>query len=244
MAVSEVRHLLDAKRTDWTADSAVRAIWQGCALRKALGVNADELLADAREQVFEFGEVVYDMTDTSPLILIVKGLVRVYCTSAQGRQATVRYAVPGNVVGLPFVLAPEIMAESEKFAVQALSRSHVLSFSPRTFRRVAQSNAQNMWPLFRELAESMITGQRLLSQNVFQPIRVRVARHMLDLSEKRENGLVVTVSQQDIADAIGSVREVISRVIVQLRDEGLIRREDGAYVIVDPTRLHMVSEQE
>lgn len=38
--------------------------------------------------------------------------------------------------------------------------------------------------------------------------------------------------------------EVISRVIVQFRDEKLVRREDGAYVIVDPARLHMASEQD
>lgn len=212
-------------------------------MRKALGPSADELLTDAREEMFELGEIVYEMKDAPPLILIATGLVRVYCTSSQGRQATLRYAVPGHVVGLPLVLAPETMA-GDKFAVQALSSCRVLHFSSRTFKRVAQSNVQNMWPLFHELAESLVAGQHLLSQNLFQPIRVRVARHLLDLSEMRGTGLVVAASQQDIADAIGSVREVISRAIVQLRDEGLIRREEGVYVIVDPARLHAVSEQE
>jgi CRP-like cAMP-binding protein len=61
---------------------------------------------------------------------------------------------------------------------------------------------------------------------------------MLDLSDKEGNLLVVHASQQDIADAIGSVREVVSRAIISLRDEGIIRRSDGVYVICDPTRLH------
>lgn len=225
------------------ASSTVDAVWQVCALRRALGENADWLLADAREEVFQVGEVVYG-AGRPPFILIVEGLARVYCCSPQGRQATIRYATPGDVVGLPFVLAPQLTANHEDLAVQALSWCRVLHFSPSTFRRVAESDARCMWPLFGELAESMVAAERLLSQNVFQPIRARVARHMLDLSEKRGDRLVVPASQRDIADAIGSVREVISRIIVQLRDDGLIRRGDGVYVIIDPEGLQTAAEQE
>lgn len=226
--------------------AAAVAVWQECALRRSLGQEADALLADARERTFEVGDVVYDAisTDSSPFFLIIEGLARVYCSSPQGRQATIRYVAPGNIVGLPFILAPQIAADHANLAVQALSGCRVLHLSPATFRRVAESNAQCMWFLFGELAESMVAAERLLSQNVFQPIRARVARHMLDLSEQRGDRLVVTASQQGIADAIGSVREVISRVIVQLRDEGLIKRDDGMYVITDPERLQMASLQE
>lgn len=236
----------DAMAAHSIANPAAYAVWQGCVLRRALGANADDLLADARDEMFEVGEVVYDAAtaDCSPFILIVEGLVRVYCTSSQGRQATIRYAKAGDVVGLPFVLAPQMVAENANLAVQALSSCRVLHLSPQTFRRVAESDARNIWHLFGALAEAMVANERLLSQNVFQPIRARVARHMLDLSEKRGNRLVVAASQQDIADAIGSVREVISRVAVQFRDEGLIRREDGVYLIVDCARLVLVSEQE
>jgi CRP-like cAMP-binding protein len=225
---------------------AIQATWHDSALRKALGASADDLLVGARETTFECGEVIYDMARADPprLVLIAEGLVRVYYTSIQGRQATIRYATPGHTIGLPVMMAPAILAEDRMLAMQALATCHVLEFSAAQFRRAAESDAKNMWPLFSELARSLMDGQRFLSHNVFQPVRARVARHLLDLSVKRSDGLVVSASQQDIADAIGSVREVVSRVVVQLRDDGLIRRNEGVYVILNPTVLHKISEME
>jgi CRP-like cAMP-binding protein len=215
-------------------------------LRKALIANADELLTDAREELLDVGEIVYDSTRTDPsfFTLVVEGLVRVYCVSAQGRQVTTRYGIPGQVIGLPFVLAPHLISHDANLGVQAALPCRLLHFSPRTFRRVAEYDVRNMWRLFKELADSMVLPGRSLALNVFQPIRSRVARHLLELSERRGDQLVVTASQQDIADAVGSVREVISRIVVQLRDEGLIRREDNAYVLVDCPRLRLLADQE
>jgi CRP-like cAMP-binding protein len=158
--------------------------------------------------------------------------------SAVGRQATIRYAVAGDVIGLPLLLAPSIIGSGSALAVQALTESTLLKLSPQRFRQIVSADARCMWPLFSVLACSMMHGYHLLSHNVFQPVRARVARHMLDLSDKHGNLLVVHASQQDIADAIGSVREVVSRAIISLRDDGIIRRNDGIYVICDPTRLH------
>jgi biotin operon repressor len=50
----------------------------------------------------------------------------------------------------------------------------------------------------------------------------------------------VHASQQNVADAIGSVREVVSRAMLQLRDEGLIARIDDGYEILDAAALHRV----
>jgi CRP-like cAMP-binding protein len=128
--------------------------------------------------------------------------------------------------------------------MQAFSTCRVLELSPTTFRRIAQSDARNMWPLFNELASVLTDAQGVLSQNLFQPVRARVARHMLDLAVSRSGDLVVDASQQDIADAIGSVREVVSRIVVKLRDDGFLRRANGVYVIVNPAALHLISEYE
>jgi CRP-like cAMP-binding protein len=215
-------------------------VWMRCALRTALGSNADAILSDAREGHGSAGEVIYEMGDGSdpPLAVVTRGLVRTYTISPAGRQATIRYAVAGDVIGLPLLLAPSMLGSSTALAVQALTECTFLNLSPAHFRKIASADARCMWPLFSELACSMMHAHNMLSHNVFQPVRARVARHMLDLSDKEGNLLVVHASQQDIADAIGSVREVVSRAIISLRDEGIIRRSDGVYVICEATRLH------
>ncbi len=200
-------------------------IWLKSSLRSALGGNADAMLREARESHGSAGEVIYETGDGSdpPFAVVTRGLVRIYAMSTVGRQATIRYAVAGDAIGLPLLLAPSIIGSSA-LAVQTLTDCTLLNLSPERFRQIASADARCMY--------------HLLSHNVFQPVRARVARHMLDLSDKHGNLLLVRASQQDIADAIGSVREVVSRAIISLRDEGIIRRGDRAYVICDPTRLH------
>lgn len=49
--------------------------------------------------------------------------------------------------------------------------------------------------------------------------------------------LVARVTQSDLADAVGSVREVVVRVLRELRDDGLIETGRDGIVIVDSERL-------
>ena len=49
--------------------------------------------------------------------------------------------------------------------------------------------------------------------------------------------LVAHVTQGDLADAVGPVREVVVRVLHGLRDAGLVETGRHGIVIVDPERL-------
>jgi len=51
----------------------------------------------------------------------------------------------------------------------------------------------------------------------------------------------VRASQQDLADAIGSVREVVARAVRGLIAAGYLERRGRDLVIRDPAALHRVS---
>jgi CRP/FNR family transcriptional regulator, cyclic AMP receptor protein len=71
----------------------------------------------------------------------------------------------------------------------------------------------------------------------------RVERHLLDLAAqprpRREAvaEIVVPITQQELADAVGTVREVVVRVLGELRRDGVVRTERNCIVILDPARL-------
>jgi CRP/FNR family cyclic AMP-dependent transcriptional regulator len=74
-----------------------------------------------------------------------------------------------------------------------------------------------------------------------------VARHLLDLAsagaQEGTSGrgpgqeLAARVSQQELADAVGTVREVVVRVLRELRTDGVVRTERDRIVLLDPDRL-------
>ena len=79
-----------------------------------------------------------------------------------------------------------------------------------------------------------------LAGNAFATVRQRVARHLLDLAAARPAAagrVTALVSQQDLANSVGSVREVVARVLAELRAEGLVLTSPGRVEILDPVRL-------
>lgn len=226
-----------------TALSAeARRLWEETVIRKALGAQADRLLDDAVEVSVSSGEIIYEVEKdgTPPLIIVVAGLIRVFVASAHGRQATIRYVKSGDMLGLPVLLAPTEVGAESGIAVQSMMPTSLMYISGQKFRDLISSHANNLWPMFSELVRSMIQSFHLLSENVFQPVKSRIALHLLDLGERRGDELAITASQQDIADAVGTVREVVSRVIIMLKNEGLIERKHNHYVILDPKRLYEI----
>ena len=72
------------------------------------------------------------------------------------------------------------------------------------------------------------------------PARQRVACHLLDLAAEWQRGskLLAPVSQQELADAVGTVREVVARVLRELREAGLVETTRSGVLITDPAGLH------
>jgi CRP/FNR family transcriptional regulator len=51
------------------------------------------------------------------------------------------------------------------------------------------------------------------------------------------------MSHSEIADAVGSAREVITRHLQTFQADGMLRLERGQVTIVDPVRLHEAARE-
>jgi CRP/FNR family transcriptional regulator, cyclic AMP receptor protein len=227
--------------TEPALSESARKAWETTFLSSIPAADA-ALLENAREGQVAAGEIIHRVVNIRSgggvLIVVVDGLLRVFSGSAQGRELTVRYVCSGDVVGLPTVLAPEVMQERMHLAVQALTDTHILRLSTERFRTLLARDP-SLYPIVcKELVRALVDTYEMLAEDVFAPVRQRVARHLLDLSVREGDRFVVHASQQTIADAIGSVREVVSRVVIQMRDQRLIDRIGDGYAIVDPAGLH------
>jgi len=175
--------------------------------------------------------VLYPETEqvrTAHLVLILDGLVRVYRTSRSGREVTLRYARRGDILGLP-----SVVAQVSPAAAQAVVPTRVVAMSAQVLRSRAQRDSQLAWAMAEEMAGSLFNIQERLAHNVFAPVRSRVARYLLDVATPAGAGHVAAASYEDIAGAIGTVREVVARTLAALRDEGLTRRTEEGIALID-----------
>jgi CRP-like cAMP-binding protein len=168
--------------------------------------------------------------------LVVDGLLRVFRESPDGRAATVRYAAHGDVVGLV-----GLVSGVGDVGLQTVPETQVLWLPAKRLAELARADAAVAWALTGYMADLVHRGQELLAEDVFLSVRARVARHLLDLAERDGERLVVRAGHQMLADAIGSVREVVARVVKAFLDERLVGRGARELVLLDPSALHTVA---
>jgi CRP/FNR family transcriptional regulator, cyclic AMP receptor protein len=82
-----------------------------------------------------------------------------------------------------------------------------------------------------------------LSGQAFSSVSQRIARHLLDLASDQRGPhlLVAAISQQDLADAVGTAREVVVRILRDLRAQGVVETRREGILIRDPERLASLS---
>jgi CRP/FNR family transcriptional regulator, cyclic AMP receptor protein len=185
------------------------------------------------------GTTVYRAGSDPQAALVVRGLLRVFLTSAEGRQVTVRYARPGDVLGIAVLVGGPAST-----GVQTVQPSSVFRISVRALTAAARSDPRVSWAIAEELNRRLYEVLEQTAVNAFGSVRQRVAAHLLDLASDRQRPhgrLAARVSQQELADAAGSVREVVARVLRDLRVAGIVATTADSVVILDPARLYAES---
>jgi CRP-like cAMP-binding protein len=224
--------------SDRLSPSALAA-WEDSFFSAIAPYIRQEILATAYERDLAPGST---MQVTEPVLAVVaEGLIRVNVKAPAGRQVTIHYLSPCDVMGLPSTIAPARVA-AQRLSLTAMRPAKLVHVSPREFRALVAEDGATAFQVCEHIVGDLLVGQSMLAENVFLPVRQRVARHLLDLAEREGRTWVVHATQQDLADAIGSVREVVSRALMQLRDEGLIRRVPEGLAICDTAGLHRESK--
>jgi CRP/FNR family transcriptional regulator len=166
-------------------------------------------------------------------LVMLSGLLRVYLESPAGRQVTVRYARPGEVLGLVHLFGATTIVRG-----QALGAVSLWSLPGKRIEALARTQPAFALAIARECADRTVDAMEELRLITFGSVRERLSRHLLDLAAADEHGrLIARVTQRELADAAGTVREVVARTLKGMREDGLIGEAEGGIVIRNCRRL-------
>jgi CRP/FNR family transcriptional regulator, cyclic AMP receptor protein len=204
------------------------------------GIASDrliQLIADAVQVDVRAGSTLRREGELGPhLELVVSGLVRIYLAGPDGRTLTVRYCRVGALMGAVSLFTPGYIMPG---SMQALIDTRLLVFRPGAVAALAATDHDVSRAFLLELGDRVVSFVAEIQDRAFATVRQRIARHLLDLASQHQRGpdLVAPISQQDLADAAGTVREMVVRVLRQLRAEGTVKTGRHGIVILAPDRL-------
>jgi CRP/FNR family transcriptional regulator, cyclic AMP receptor protein len=224
----------DRSRRDPTPVSVVALLRRGCWAAVPIE-TIESLMTGGRVVNLSSGGTVYTEADAERLAVMIHGLLRVYMHAGDGRQVTVRYVRSGDLLG-----GPALIGGPAPVFVQAVTHGSAFFFDIDHVKRAARNDASLAWALAEEAVHRLYDVLEELAGNTFASVRQRVARHLLDLATSRleaSRTLTAVVNQQDLANSVGSVREVVARVLAELRAEHLVRTSPGRVEILDPVRM-------
>lgn len=204
------------------------------------GLADDDLarvMSGARRRQIGAGHTLHREGETAAHCeMVLSGLIRVYVMAPDGRTMTIRYCRTGSLIGVASLFEPSFTLPA---TIQAVTDCTILQMVPSSLKRAASSRPGVAGALLAELSERAMAFVAEIPGGAFASIRQRLARHLLDLASGAQRGpdLVARIGQQDLADAVGSVREVVVRALRELRQEGLVETGRGRVVILDPESL-------
>jgi CRP/FNR family transcriptional regulator, cyclic AMP receptor protein len=196
---------------------------------------AAELIRSASLVHHRRGSALVPTHDAPWAAVVVSGMLRQYLPARGGRQVTIRYVRAGDLVGSMDTggsrLGPEVVA---------VEPSDVLHLDVARIERAAWHTPEFSLALTSELTNRLVHVYRVLASTAFGTVRSRVARDLLERAgsaQATRPGARVWVTQQALADATGSVREVVARALRELRLLGVIETYGSRVTILRVDRL-------
>jgi CRP/FNR family transcriptional regulator len=164
-----------------------------------------------------------------------KGKARIFRTGTDGREQTFRLAGPGDTFGE----VPIFDGAPNPASVETLEAAEALTVPTEAFVRLIEQNPRVALEVLRHFATMLRSFTALVEQLSLQTVQSRLARYLYQLAREEgvraPGGIVVPreITLQDLASLVGSVREVVSRTLKVMEEDGLVEVRRKEIVIRD-----------
>jgi len=198
-------------------------------------VNRRRLLQGSTTAVFPAGSIAFHPEGPLASFLLERGLARAYSSVPDGRQATVTFFHARDLIG-----GITLISRPPRIYVQAVVDSTMATLDVETVRNLAMTEIEVTIAIATHLAARVRSDFQLIAVRSLGNIRERLAYDLLDRACRSQlvvGRLEVRATHADLADSIGSSREVVSRALRDLRAAGIVETAPGMVRVIDPMHL-------
>ncbi len=172
------------------------------------------------------------------LYRVSNGLVRVHTMDDDGNGLTLRYVKPGEYFG-----EEALAGLNRQYFAEAVTDSTVDVMNPALMG--AEENLEVTTHLVKTLERAYASIYRLVGKR----LRARIASELLELKDtalatRQQNGeLLIYATHDELAAAVGSVRETVTKVVGELSRDGVISAGYGKITLKDEKALRQIAAE-
>lgn len=176
------------------------------------------------------GTLMFDAgSPCAGLPLVLEGSIRVTKRSDGGREIGLYRVIPGELC----LISLSCLLGGDDYPATGIAVEPVrLAALPRPqFTRLVEGHAPFREMVFHLYAERLAGLMQLVEEVAFRHLDERLAAWLV------EQGPHIRLSHQGIAQELGSVREIVSRLLKQFEVQGWVRLDRGHVEVLDPVGL-------
>lgn len=185
-----------------------------------------QLVADGVvKRRYRRGELVVEQGKKSnALFILLNGRARVLTADERGREVILAVLEAGDYVGEMSLIDNQPHSASVRCEIQC----DMLILGRQEFARCLPENSSLSYAIMRGLVTRLRSADRQIESLALLDVYGRVARALLDMAEEDNGDKVIRgkVSRQDLAKIVGASREMVSRVMKDLTERGVIENLD------------------
>lgn len=201
------------------------SVFGGLSDEEAAALESKAVRRNVRKNTLVIAEG--DVSDS--MYIILEGRVRVFLNDENGKEIVVNDMVRHDYFGEYALLdgslrsASVITEEDCEFLV--ISRDTILA----TFRENPETAFSLIGDLVRRIRELTFSVKNLALMDVYG----RVANTLLSFASDQDGEMItgISLTQQEIANRVGSSREMVARILKELETGGYISRRGKRFVI-------------
>ncbi len=186
------------------------------------------------------GEVLFAEGDPGDrLYIIVDGKIKLGRASGDGRENLLAILGPGEMFGELSLFDPG----PRNATATAVADTSLLGVGSEDLATWLNGRPDVARQLLRSLARRLRRTNEALADLVFSDVPGRVAKALLDLSERfgtpTDEGLRVThdLTQEELAQLVGASRETVNKALADFAARGWLRLDQRAVLLLDIDRL-------
>ena len=201
--------------------------------------DRDLLFRTCSKSTYAPGEIILSKEkECNGLVIVNSGQLRTFFESEDGKEITLYRLLSGDIC----ILTASCVLKNITFEVTLeVEKDSEVTFIPATtWGKLAEKNSFvkefSMELVNERFSEVMWVMEQMVSKNMGQ----RIAAFLLEQSTL-ENSETLSMTHETIAKNLGTAREVISRILKYLENDGLLKLSRGQILLTNVKKLREMS---